>query len=446
MTALNEFAAVFDPFRARVGQHPLVRHCGTVTALSQNAVHIAGLGAVAHVGDEVAIVSGGGHATLAEITRLSDHRAMAAPLGGVDGIRIGTKVRWAGPPSVAPSHAWLGRIIDPFGTPLDDRALPKGATLLPLTAPPPPAAIRRGMGARLETGIPVFDTVLPLATGQRLGLFAGSGVGKSTLLGTLAGQIQADIRVIALIGERGRELNGFVQDTLSEEARSRSVVVAATSDQPPGLRRRALSLALTIAEYFRDQGAHVLFFADSITRFAEAHREVAIAAGEPASLGGYPPSLTHALAQLCERLGPGTTGQGDITAVLSVLVAGSDMNEPVADILRGLIDGHVVLNRAIAESGRYPAVDVLHSISRALPEVATDAENALIHQTRNLLKTYEDARLMVHSGLYEHGTAPQIDAAIATHPRLEAFFGHSDHMPIETSFAQLREIVAEGQK
>ena len=282
-----------------------------------------------------------------------------------------------------------------------------------------------------------MDTFLPLAKGQRIGLFAGYGVGKSTLLGRLAKRVPADVTVIALIGERGRELQEFIQKALGPEGMERSIIVAATSDMAPNLRRRAAWTAMTIAEHFRDQGAHVLFLADSLTRFAEAYREVAVSAGEEANMRGFPPSLTHALAALSERAGPGAKGQGMITAVMSVLVAGSDMEEPVADILRGLLDGHILLNRDIAERGRYPAIDVLRSVSRCLPDAATEPENALLSQARRLIGAYDRAEMMVQSGLYERGNDPQLDQAIAALPKLEAFFGDGRHLSIEQSFEAL---------
>jgi flagellum-specific ATP synthase len=284
----------------------------------------------------------------------------------------------------------------------------------------------------------VFNTVLPIVRGQRLGLFAGSGVGKSSLLARLALGISADVVVIALVGERGREVRDFVENILGRGGLARSVVVAATSDQSPLSRRRCLPSAMTVAEHFRDAGSNVLLLADSVTRFAEAHREVAIAAGESAALRGYPPTVAHALAALVERAGPGVAGIGDITAILSVLVAGADMDEPIADMVRGLLDGHVVLDRAIAERGRFPPIDVLRSVSRSLPLAASADENALIERARFLLGTHARAELMIQAGLYERGTDENIDEAIAAWPRLDAFVAQSAHDGIAASFEVLR--------
>jgi flagellum-specific ATP synthase len=319
---------------------------------------------------------------------------------------------------------------------MDDRAIPFG-TPRPLSAAPPSPARRRGMGARLRTGYAVLDTMLPLARGQRLGLFAGSGVGKSTLLGGLAREVEADVCVLALVGERGREVAGFARDVLGQVGMARTVVVAATSDMPAPVRRRCAMAAMAVAEHFRDSGQHVLYLCDSVTRLAEAHREVATAAGEEASLRGHPASLTPLLAALVERSGPGMGAQGDITAILSVLVAGSDMEEPVADIVRGQLDGHVVLSREIAEAGRYPAVDVLRSVSRSLPGAASAAENVILGQVRHLLGVRQRNDLMVSSGLYERGASAEIDRAIAVGPRLDAIFTESGLASPRDAFARL---------
>jgi flagellum-specific ATP synthase len=251
--------------------------------------------------------------------------------------------------------------------------------------------------------------------------------------------VAADVVVIALVGERGRELRDFTERVLGSEGMARSVVVTATSDQSALQRRRCALSALTVAEHFRDQGLHVLLLVDSVTRFAEAHREVALASGEAASLRGYPPSTAHAIMSLAERAGPGGGEAGDITAVLSVLVAGSDMEEPVADIIRGTLDGHVVLDRKIAERGRYPAIDLLRSVSRSLPEAASSAENALISDARRTLGAYDRAEMMVHAGLYVQGTDPVVDRAIRLWPQLDGFL--AEDAPAggpDASFARLR--------
>jgi flagellum-specific ATP synthase len=342
---------------------------------------------------------------------------------------------------IAPGSHWIGRVIDPDGAPLDGKPLFPGPVPRALQTAPPPATRRRAMGARLPTGLAVFDTLLPIVQGQRLGLFAGSGVGKSHLLSRLARGVAADVIVIGLIGERGREVRDFVEETLGEDGLKRSVVIAATSDRSPLVRQRAAWTMMSVAEYFRDQGAHVLLLADSITRFAQAHREVAVASGEPAALRGYPASMAQAVMSLCERAGPGTAEQGDITAILSVLVAGSDMEEPVADTLRGVLDGHVVLSREIAERGRFPAIDLLRSVSRSLPRAASAEENLKIATARRHLGAYDRAELMLQAGLYTNGSDANIDAAIKVWPGLDAFLTADSDSP-EAGFEALEGVLA----
>jgi flagellum-specific ATP synthase len=368
-------------------------------------------------------------------------RAGPGPDGAADGIEIGCAVELVGRAEIAPDDSWIGRIIDPFGQALDGRPLMSGRIARGLRAGAPAAATRRPMGERLETGIALFDTLLPLVRGQRIGLFAGSGVGKSSLLAKFARGVSADVVVIALIGERGRELRDFVERVLGADGMARSVIVAATSDQSALARRRCAWTAMSVAEHFRDKGLHVLFLADSVTRFAEAHREVALAAGEAGSLRGYPPSTAHMIMSMAERAGPGPDGAGDITAVFSVLVAASDMDEPIADILRGVLDGHVVMDRKIAERGRYPAVDLLRSVSRSLPGAASEAENALIAEARRLLGAYDRTEMMIQAGLYVSGADPLVDRAIKVWPDLDAFLAEDAAGGSADSFRRLERIL-----
>ncbi|MDO5648316.1 FliI/YscN family ATPase [Paracoccus sp. (in: a-proteobacteria)] len=409
-----------DSIALQISQMRMARYFGRVQAIRAGIIHVQGLDGHASVGDRVLISLQNGMAW-GEVIGLSPDHIEVLPEGSVDGLSVGAQVELLFAPSIAPCDSWIGRIVDPLGRPLDGRALPQGRMPMPFRADPPPAATRRRLGARLSTGLAVFDTLLPLVQGQRIGLFAGSGVGKSTLLSQLAKGVQADVVVIAMIGERGRELREFVEKTLGPSGMARAVIVAATSDQSPLLRRRCAWAAMTVAEYFRDQGRHVLFLADSITRFAEAHREIALAGGEPPSFRGFPPSMSNLVMSLAERSGPGPDGAGDITAIFSVLVAGSDMDEPVADVLRGTLDGHVVLDRAIAERGRFPAVDVVRSVSRSLPDAADDAENAMIARARAALGAYAESELMIRAGLYSPGSDPKLDEAVKLYPQLDAF-------------------------
>ncbi len=406
---------------ARIGQLTPCHYFGRVAAIRAGLAELTGLDACASVGDRVAFSMPCGRDLAGEIVALAPGMATVLPEGPVDGLSIGAEAELLFSPAIAPAESWIGRIIDPFGKPLDGRPLTPGGTARSYRISPPQAALRKRLGERLGTGLAVFDTILPIVRGQRMGLFSGSGVGKSSLLATLARGVEADIVVIALIGERGRELREFVENVLGEEGMARAVVVAATSDQSPLLRRRCAWAAMAVAEHFRDAGRHVLFLADSITRFAEAHREIALAGGEAASDRGFPPSTSHLIMSLAERAGPGPEGLGDITGIFSVLVAGSDMDEPIADILRGVLDGHVVLDRAIAERGRFPAIDILRSVSRSLPAAASEGENALICRARAALGAYTESELMIRAGLYAKGSDPALDDAVRVYPLLDEF-------------------------
>lgn len=430
-------SGLFDGLLAEIAVSTPVRRVGRIVETRRGLAEVTGLNGAA-IGDRVMIYSRDASAG-GEVLRLSPGRCAVLPDASGDGMGIGDRVDLLGKAGIAPDDSWIGRVVDAMGQPLDGRPLLRGPVSRPLRAPAPAAATRRRMGQRLESGMAVFDTLLPLVRGQRIGLFAGSGVGKSSLLARFAVGIEADVVVIALIGERGRELRDFTETVLGPRGMARSVVVTATSDQSPLMRRMCLMTAMAVAEHFRDQGRHVLLLADSVTRFAEAHREVALAGGEEASLRGWPPSLSQAIMGVAERAGPGPEGSGDITAVFSVLVAGSDMEEPVADILRGVLDGHVVLDRRIAERGRFPAIDLLRSVSRSLPVAAGHEENALIAEARRLLGTYDRAEVMIQAGLYAGGTDQMLDRAIRAWPGLDAFLAESAPATgVAGSFERLR--------
>ena len=414
---------------------------GRVISVQGGLLRVGGLSGAARLGDRVSVALRGGDVLAGEVLQLDADALLVLPDAAPEGVALGDRVRLLGPAGIAPCDGWIGRVIDPLGKPLDGRSLMRGARSRPLRAPPPAPASRRPLGARLETGMAAFNTLLPLVRGQRLGLFAGSGVGKTMLLGHLARNVEADVVVVALVGERGRELGDFVRDVLGPEGMRRTVIVAATSDRSPLVRRRCAWTAMAVAEHFRDTGRHVLLLADSVTRFAEAHREVATATGEMPALRGFPASVSHAIMSLCERAGPGEDGMGDITALLTVLVAGSDMDEPVADILRGVLDGHVVLDREIAERGRYPAIDPLRSVSRSLPQAASEEENALIARARHLLGVYARSETMVRAGLYSEGSDPALDQAIRVWPELDSFLAEPEIGGAANSFARLSVIL-----
>lgn len=423
----------------------IVRHIGRVSGVSSGLIRISGLADKACIGDRLELTRGSGPTISGEVLRVEVELVEMLPESVPEGVSIGDRVVLHRVPSFAPGLHWLGRVVDPFGQPMDGRPLLRGIDVRNLRESPPPAVERKPMGERLPTGLAVLNTILPIVRGQRIGLFAGSGVGKSSLMSQLAKAMKADAVVVALIGERGREVNEFVEKTLGPEGMSRSVVVAATSDQSALVRRRCAWAAMSVAETLRDEGLDVLFLADSITRFAEAHREISVAMGEAPALRGYPPSVTPLITSLCERAGPGTATQGDITAVFSVLVAGSDMDEPVADILRGVLDGHLVLDRDIAERGRFPAIDVSRSVSRCLPDAADAEQNEIIAEVRQLLGSYEQSEVMIKAGLYAEGADALLDKAVRVWPDLDGFFAKSDAGGIESSFNKLKLILRRAQ-
>jgi flagellum-specific ATP synthase len=426
------------------------RVAGVIAQVTDSGCRIGGLGRLARIGDDILIESGerlvkGAIVGLRNVDDLDcpSVEAIAMAFGTIDGAAVGDRV-WLMPrQDPKPSRSWLGRVLDADGEPIIPGPIEKGLVARPLRAAPIAAMARKRMGERLETGHAVFDTILPICQGQRIGVFAGSGVGKSRLLASLAQRMRADSVVIALIGERGREVREFVEETLGPEAMARTVVIASTSDQPSATKRRAAWLAMAVAEFLRDEGDQVLLLFDSLTRFAEAHRDVAFASGEPVGHGGFPPSTSAAIASIAERAGPGSDrgGVGDITAIFTVLVAGGDMDEPVADITRGILDGHVVLSREIAERGRFPAIDVRKSVSRSLPGAANESELLILTEARRVLAAYEQAEPMIQIGLYQHGTDPAIDRAVTLWPALDQFWVEPSES-IASAYTKLNEILA----
>ncbi len=391
---------------------------GTVRAVSGLAVEVEGLAGA--VGDVCALRSTQGELP-AEIVGFRDARSIVMPYGPLHGVRPGAGVESRGAPLEVPvGSALLGRIIDPLGRPLDDGP-PIRARHATVTRSAPAALGRRPIDRVFATGVSALDGFCTVGRGQRLGIFAGSGVGKSTLLGGIARNGQADVNVVALIGERGREVAEFVDDVLGKDGLARSVVVVATADAAPMLRFVGAFTAVSIAEAFRDEGRDVLFTCDSITRFAAAAREIGLAAGEPPTLRGYPPSLFAALPRLVERLG--NSAAGSITGLLTVLVEGDDLGEPVSDTLRGHLDGHVVLDRQIAARGRFPAVDILGSVSRLMPKLTTPEHQQAARAVRRMLAVHEEARDLVQVGAYKRGSDPELDAVLRAMPAIEVLLG-----------------------
>lgn len=359
---------------------------------------------------------------LTEVIGFSDNDTILAPFGEARGVGPGDLVL---PEGASDEHrvseAYLGRIVDPLGNPLDGGPPIEGGRPLPLYRPPPNPLTRHGVEDVLETGVSVIDAVTTVGRGQRLGIFAGAGVGKSTTLGMLARFGQADVNVIALIGERGREVREFTERELGPEGLAKSVLIVATGDAAPILRVRAAMLATTMAEYFRDSGRHVMLAMDSLTRLAHALREIGLAAGEPPTTRGYPPSVFSVLPRVLERAGNGS-GSGTMTAFYTVLVDGDDMTEPVADAAKGMLDGHVVLSRRIAETNRYPAVDVPRSLSRVAGEIITEHHSLTAARARHVMAKYPELQEKLQLGLYQIGTNEENDRIIRQHERLELAF------------------------
>lgn len=413
---------------------------GKVVAVRGALIEVEGLAGAAQIGSRIRIDTRA-ETVEAEVTGLDAGFAQCLPFSDPKGLSSGARaLLTAGQFAVRPSENWLGRMVDGLGRPVDGLGtLLPGAEPRAIKASPPPAAARARVGAKVETGIRALDVFVPLCRGQRLGLFAGSGVGKSVLLSMLARWTECDVAVIGLIGERGREVQEFVEDDLGPEGLARSVVVVATSDEPALMRRQAAWTTLAIAEHFRDQGLNVLCLMDSVTRFAMAQREIGLASGEPPATKGYTPTVFAELPRLLERAGPGLPGQGSITGLFTVLVDGDDHNEPVADAVRGILDGHVVITRRIAERGRYPAIDILKSVSRTLPHCHSTDENRIRLAARSMLSTYGDMEEMVRLGAYKAGSSVEVDDAIRLAPQIEQLLkqGKADRGHSDESFAAL---------
>ncbi len=420
---------------------------GRVFGVRGLMVEVAGPIHAMSVGARLSIETGIEPAIPCEVVGFSGGHALAMPFAALDGVRRGCRAVVAtGAGNIRPSERWLGRVINAMGEPIDGLGpLPPGPAPYPFRSSPPPAHARRRVGEPLDLGVRALNTFITVCCGQRMGIFSGSGVGKSVLLSMLARNVSADISVIGLVGERGREVQEFLQDDLGPTGLARSVVVS-TSDEPALMRRQAAYLTLAIAEYFRDLGKDVLVLMDSVTRFAMAQREIGLSAGEPPTAKGYTPTVFTELPRLLERAGPGTE-QGTITGIFSVLVDGDDHNEPVADAVRGILDGHIVMERAIAERGRYPAINILKSISRTMPRAADPSFLPAINRARQVMATYSDMEELIRLGAYRFGSSADVDEAIAMHKPLEAFLSQlkEESTSMAEGYQRLEQILEAGE-
>lgn len=434
-----------DTLHARIAQIPGHIVYGRVTKILGLLVEIAGFPETLSVGSIIHLTPAGGRDVPCEVVGFREGQALLLPFGSLEGVGLGCRaVIQERRPEIFPSDAWLGRVINGLCEPIDDLGpLSQGGLACPLRAPAPPAHKRQRMGPKLDLGVRVMNTFLATCQGQRMGIFAGSGVGKSVLLSMMAKYTAADVAVIGLIGERGREVQEFLEDDLGPEGLRRSVVIVATGDEPALMRRQAAYVTLAVSEYFRSQGKQVLCLMDSVTRFAMAQREIGLSVGEPPTTKGYPPTTFGELSRLLERAGPGQMGEGAITGLFSVLVEGDDHNEPISDAARGILDGHIVMDRAIADRGRYPAINVLKSVSRSLPAAFDDDQNAIVKKARQVISSYEDMAELIRLGAYRRGSDAKVDEAIRLYPDIETFLTQNkgEHHTIDQSFEMLAQIL-----
>lgn len=407
---------------------------GVVRDVVGMVVEVGGLRAA--VGQTLEVRTDHGTSLELEVVGFRSDRLLASPLGSLSGVHAGAPARLsARGATVGVGPDLLGRVFDAFGGALDGGPKLSLSERYPIHRAPPPPFGRKPVKDVFSTGVRAVDSLLTLGVGQRVGIFAGAGVGKSTLLGMICRSSQADVNVVGLIGERGREVSDFVRQSLGADGLARSVVVAATSDQPPLVRAHGAEAATAIAEYFRERGKSVLLVMDSVTRYAMALRETALSAGEPPATKGYPPSVFAALPRLLERAGT-STGDGVITALYTVFVEGDDLTDPIADAVKGILDGHIVLSRGLAEKGHFPAIDVLQSISRLAPEVTDQGHQGLASLVREALGTYRDASDLIQVGAYVAGSDPRVDSALAMVPKINTFLRQS--LGDTTPFGQVR--------
>ncbi len=439
---MERLAAQLEAYIDKHADHEVF---GRVTKVLGLLVEIAGFGTGLSIGARVTLKPDHAAPVPCEVVGFRDGHALLMPFGVLEGVSLGCpaviqKTR----PAITPDDRWLGRVLNALGEPIDGKgALPQGGHPVLLRNPPPPPHSRQRIGRQLDLGVRAVNSFLATCRGQRMGIFSGSGVGKSILLSMMARYTEADVTVIGLVGERGREVQEFLEDDLGEDGLKQAVVVVATGDEPALMRRQAAYTTMAVAEYFRAQGKQVLCLIDSLTRFAMAQREIGLSAGEPPTSKGYPPTTFGELARLLERAGPGAPGEGSITGLFAVLVEGDDVNEPVSDAVRGIVDGHIVMERDIADRGRYPAINVLKSVSRSMPDAISKERNEILKRAKQIITTYEDMAELIRLGAYRKGSDPLVDEAIRIYPQIEKFLTQNkdDNTPIADGFARLADIV-----
>jgi flagellum-specific ATP synthase len=432
---------LFQPLFSSLSQAEPVRIYGKVTEVI--GLLIESTGPSASVGDVCIIERAGECVGRAEVVGFRKNRTLLMPLGPIEGIHPGLNVVGTkNPLMVGVGPNLVGRVLDGLGNPLDEKGPVSVDHYRPTFSRVPNPMTRKRIAEPFETGIRAVDSMTTIGKGQRMGIFAGSGVGKSILLGMMAKNCKSDINVIALVGERGREVREFIERDLGEEGLKRSVVIVATSDQPALIRLKGAFIAAAIAEYFRDQGKDVLFMVDSVTRLAAAQREIGLAIGEPPATKGYTPSVFAMLPRFLERAG--TSQTGTITGLFTVLVDGDDMDEPISDATRSILDGHIALSRALAHRNHYPAIDVLESISRCMPDVVSDEHLGLCGRTKDLLSAYRENEDLIQIGAYASGSNDRVDKSIKVHDALESFFkqGRSEKSDFRDSLKRLGDIAA----
>lgn len=417
---------------------------GRVISIKGLLIECSGLEKVVSVGSRCNIFSRNNKKIEAEVVGFNEDKVLLMPFKELEGIGMGCKVWLVDEESVIyPCQQWKGRVINAMAEPIDGKgSLIKGEKSYSYRNTPPPPHQRNRVKDKIDLGIKAINSFITCCKGQRMGIFAGSGVGKSVLMSMMTKYCKADIKVIGLIGERGREVQEFLQDYLGEEGLKNAIVVVATGDESALMRRQAAYVTMAISEYFRDQGQDVLCIMDSVTRFAMAQREIGLSSGEPPTAKGYTPTVFTELPKLLERAGPGK-GEGCITGIFSILVEGDDHNEPISDSARGILDGHIVLERAIAERGRFPAINILKSVSRTMPGCNTDEQNELVQKAKALMATYNDMEELIRLGAYKSGSDLKVDEAIKYNEPLENFLKQAPHesSDLESGYNKIKEIL-----